>query len=98
MPPMTPPPASRRATPGGWAPRPPPATLPAAAPGRIAALRRGLGGMRLAYVPILATYFCYGASGIIGVALLYFQKDALALTPAEVSGIGFWLGLAWSPE
>jgi len=73
-----------------------PATLPAAAPGRIAALRRGLGGMRLAYVPILATYFCYGASGIIGVALLYFQKDALALTPAEVAGIGFWLGLPWS--
>ena len=73
-------------------------TDPAAAPpaaGRVA-LRRWLGGLRLAYAPILTTYFCYGASGITGVALLYFQKDALALTPAEVAGIGFWLGLPWS--
>src|SRR3990170_4446272 len=73
-------------------------TDPAAAPpaaGRVA-LRRRLGGLRGAYAPILTTYFCYGASGITGVALLYFQKDALALTPAEVAGIGFWLGLPWS--
>ena len=59
-------------------------------------LRRWLGSLRVAYVPILATYFCYGASGVTGIALLYFQKDALAITPAEVAGIAFWLGLPWS--
>src|SRR3990172_7625178 len=73
-------------------------TAPAAAPpaaGRVA-LRRRLGGLRGAHAPILTTYFCYGASGITGVPPLSFQKDALALTPAEVAGIGFWLGLPWS--
>ena len=45
---------------------------------------------------MLVTYFAYGASAITGVALIFFQKDALRLTPAEVAGIGFWLGLPWS--
>jgi uncharacterized membrane protein YiaA len=62
----------------------------------IAALRRSLGTVRLAYLPVLATYFAFGASAITGVALVFFQKEALALTPAEVAGIGFWLGLPWS--
>jgi hypothetical protein len=30
------------------------------------------------------------------VALLYFQKDTLALTPAEAAHVGFWVGLPWS--
>jgi hypothetical protein len=54
------------------------------------------GTVRLAYLPVLVTYFCYGASAITGIAALYFQKDTLHLTPAEVAGIGFWLGLPWS--
>ncbi len=58
--------------------------------------RRLLGGFRLAYLPVLVTYFCYGASAITGVALVFFQKDAIRLTPAEVAGIGFWVGLPWS--
>jgi hypothetical protein len=61
-----------------------------------AAVRHWLGTFRLAYLPVLATYFCYGASAMTGVALVFFQKDALHLTPAEVAGIGFWLGLPWS--
>lgn len=55
-----------------------------------------IGTFRVAYLPILITYFAYGASGITGVALLYFQKEVLQLTPADVAGIGFWLGLPWS--
>src|SRR3990172_4946561 len=68
----------------------------AAATGRLAQARKRLGGLRLAYLPVLMTYFCYGASGVTGVALLFFQKEALQLTPAEAAGIGFWLGLPWS--
>src|SRR5574341_1835626 len=70
--------------------------VPQASRGRLAAARRWVGTFRLAYLPVLVTYFAYGASAITGVALVFFQKDALALTPAEVAGVGFWLGLPWS--
>jgi MFS family permease len=59
-------------------------------------LRDLLGGVRPAYLPVLLTYFCYGASSVIAVALLFFEKDTLKLTPAEAAGIAFWLGLPWS--
>src|SRR5262245_25506648 len=62
-------------------------------PGRLARL---FGTVRAAYLPILVTYFAYGASGITAIALLYFEKDTLGLTPAEVASIGFWVGLPWS--
>jgi hypothetical protein len=68
----------------------------AALPGRGGPVRRAVGEFRLAYLPVLVTYYCYGASAITGVALVFFQKDALALTPAEVAAIAFWLGLPWS--
>jgi MFS family permease len=42
------------------------------------------------------TYFCYGASVVTGVAELFFQKDVLKLSPAEVAGIAFWITLPWS--
>ena len=61
-----------------------------------ALLRRWLGGIRIGYLPVLITYFCYGASAVTSVALLYFEKDVLGLTPAEAAGIAFWLGLPWS--
>jgi MFS family permease len=54
-----------------------------------------LGEFKLRYLPILLTYFCYGASAITSVALIFFEKDTLGLTPAEVAEIGFWLGLPW---
>ena len=59
-------------------------------------LRRWVGGFRIGYLPVLITYFCYGASAVTSVALLYFEKDLLGLTPAEAAGIAFWLGLPWS--
>ncbi len=61
-----------------------------------AALRRWVGGVRLAYLPVLLTYLCFGASIVTNIALLYFEKGTLALTPAEAAGIAFWLGLPWS--
>jgi hypothetical protein len=62
----------------------------------IAAARELLGTIRRSYLPVLVTYFAYGASAITGVSLLYFQKEALALTPAEVAHVAFWANLPWS--
>jgi MFS family permease len=59
-------------------------------------VRAILGGIRLAWTPILVTYFCYGASVVTGVAELFFQKDVLKLSPAEAAGIAFWVTLPWS--
>jgi len=61
-----------------------------------AALRRWFGGFRPAYLPVLLTYLCFGASMVTSIALLYFEKDTLGLTPAEAAGIAFWLGLPWT--
>ncbi len=73
-----------------------PAAPAPAGPAPVALARRLLGGVRLAYLPVLVTYFAYGASAITAVALVFFEKDALRLTPAEVAGILFWVGLPWS--
>ena len=53
-------------------------------------------GLRLAHLPVLVPYFCYGASAITAVALIFFEKNTLALTPAAAAEIAFWLGLPWS--
>ena len=59
-------------------------------------VHRLLGRVRLAYVPVLAAYFAYGASTITAVALVFMQKDILQLTPAEVAEVAFWVNLPWS--
>lgn len=59
-------------------------------------LSKVIGSVRPAWAPILATYFCYGASTVTAVADVFFQKDALGLDPADVAGIAFWLSLPWS--
>src|SRR2546423_6494827 len=61
-----------------------------------AAFQRWFGGFRVAYLPVLLTYLCFGASMVTGIALLYFEKDTLGLTPGQAAGIAFWLGLPWS--
>jgi hypothetical protein len=68
--------------------------VPADAPAGV--VQRLLGPIRPAYLPVLLTYFAWGASGITGVATLFFQKEALGLTPAEAAKIAFWVGLPWS--
>ena len=59
-------------------------------------VQRLLGTVRPAYLPVLLTYFAWGASGVTGVATLFFQKEALGLTPADAAEIAFWVGLPWS--
>jgi MFS family permease len=73
----------------------PSAVLPAR-PAASRVLRQWLGGIRLAYVPVLVTYFCFGASAVASIALVYFEKDALVLSPAEAAAVAFWVGLPWS--
>jgi hypothetical protein len=51
--------------------------------------------VRAAYLPVLLTYFAYGASGVTSIAMTFFQKDALGLQPADAARIGFWLSLPW---
>lgn len=58
---------------------------------------RLLGEIRLVWVPVLVVYFTFGASTLTGVATVFLQKD-LHFTPAEVAGIGFWLGLPWASK
>lgn len=71
---------------------------PGAMGGVTALLQRVFGAFRAAYLPVLATYFCYGASGISAIALLFFEKEALGITPAEAAGIAFWVALPWSTK
>jgi hypothetical protein len=61
-------------------------------------LHRIFGTVRLAYVPVLVPYFCYGASAITAIALLFFQKSALGITPADAAAIAFWVALPWSTK
>jgi hypothetical protein len=61
-------------------------------------LHRVFGSVRPAYLPVLVAYFAYGASTITGIAMLFFEKDTLRLTPAEVAAIGFWVALPWSTK
>jgi len=72
------------------APRGEPVTLAARLGGRL------IGPVRAAYVPVLLTYFAFGASSVTSIAALYFQKDALALTPAQAADVAFWVALPWS--
>jgi MFS family permease len=62
----------------------------------VTAVREILGTLRLEYLPVLVTYFAYGASAVTSVSLLYFQKDVIGLTPAQVASVAFWANLPWS--
>lgn len=57
---------------------------------------RPVRGMRTAYIPLLLIYFAYGALGLIDVTRDMWIKESLTLNPAELAGIGVWLGLPWS--
>jgi hypothetical protein len=59
-------------------------------------LTRLVGPVRLAYLPVLITYFAYGASAVTAIGATFFAKNALRLQPAEVAEIAFWLGLPWA--
>src|SRR6476659_2367730 len=63
---------------------------------RLPGIMRPILGMRREYMPLLMVYFTYGALGIIDVSRDMWIKERLALTPAELAGIGVWLSLPWT--
>ncbi|MPZ40317.1 MAG: hypothetical protein GEU95_20120 [Rhizobiales bacterium] len=62
----------------------------------VASLLRPLQALRLHYVPLLMVYFAYGALGLTDVTRDFWVKESLALSPAELAGIGVWLTLPWT--
>jgi hypothetical protein len=52
--------------------------------------------MRLRYLPLLMVYFSYGALGVIDISRDLWVKESLTLSPAELAGIGVWLGFPWT--
>jgi hypothetical protein len=62
----------------------------------IDSLLRPILAFRLGYVPVVVVYFAYGALGLIDVPRDLWIKEHLTLTPAELAGIGVWLGLPWT--
>ena len=90
---MTDAPASPQVTePGGKRAAP----VLSARPVWIASLLRPLLAFRLHYVPVVMVYFAYGALGLIDVSRDLWIKESLSLTPAQLAGIGVWLGLPWT--
>jgi hypothetical protein len=59
-------------------------------------IMRPIRSSRRNYLPLLMVYFAYGALGIIDVSRDMWIKERLALTPAELAGIGVWLSLPWT--
>lgn len=52
--------------------------------------------MRLRYLPLLMVYFSYGALGVVDISRDLWVKESLTLSPAELAGVGVWLGLPWT--
>jgi hypothetical protein len=59
-------------------------------------LIRPIRAFRAAYLPLVMVYFAYGALGIIDISRDMWVKERLALSPAELAGIGVWLTLPWT--
>lgn len=47
-------------------------------------------------MPLLMIYFAYGASSFSSIAVTFWVKDSLGLTPVELAAIGVWLALPWT--
>jgi len=71
-----------------------PVTLPR--PAWLISLLQPIRSFRLRYLPVLMVYFAYGALGLIAVSRDFWIKEQLTLSPAELAGIGVWLGLPWT--
>lgn len=52
--------------------------------------------MRMRYLPLLMIYFSYGASSFSGIAITFWVKDTLALTPTDLAAIAVWIAMPWT--
>lgn len=57
---------------------------------------RPIRAMKTAYLPLLLVYFAYGALGLIDVSRDMWVKERLALSAAELAGLGVWFSLPWT--
>jgi len=48
------------------------------------------------YLPLLCIYFAFGASGLASIALTFWEKEALTLTPEQLISIGVWVSFPWT--
>jgi hypothetical protein len=69
---------------------------PAPRPFWLTSLLRPIAGFRLRYLPLLMVYFSYGALGIIDISRDMWIKERLALSPADLAGLGVWLSIPWT--
>ena len=52
--------------------------------------------LRWSFLPPLMVYFAFGFSGLTGIVGMFFVKEYLDLTPAELAALAFWAGLPWA--
>lgn len=52
--------------------------------------------MKWRYLPLLMIYFSYGASAFAGIAMTFWVKDVLMLSPVALIAIGVWISLPWT--
>ena len=48
------------------------------------------------YLPLLLIYFSYGASGFSAIALQFWEKEFLTLSPAALAQIAVWAMVPWT--
>jgi hypothetical protein len=60
------------------------------------ALLTPLRALRLSYLPLLMVYFAYGATGFIYVAELFWIRQSLTWSPAELASLAVWFTLPWT--
>ena len=52
--------------------------------------------MQWRYLPLLMIYFSYGASAFSGIAMTFWVKEFLLLSPETLIAIGVWISLPWT--
>lgn len=52
--------------------------------------------MRAVYVPLLMIYFAYGATGITAIAMSFYEREQLTLTPIQLADVSVWVMVPWT--
>jgi len=51
---------------------------------------------RRRYIPLLITYFAYGAQALTSVALTFWEKENLTLSSEQLVAIAVWVSMPWT--
>jgi hypothetical protein len=52
--------------------------------------------LRLRYVPLLLVYFAYGSNAFTAIAEMFWVKDSLDMSAADLAELGIWLTVPWT--